>query len=107
MASDFSAMARIWLNLYLLALSPPSLTTIRTFLSLFPFFKCSIAAALHWLNSIPNALIAEFVAQENTNLREFLTRQKIRAQDGYLEMPQAPGLGIELDEEALARFRVS
>jgi L-alanine-DL-glutamate epimerase-like enolase superfamily enzyme len=47
------------------------------------------------------------VAQENTNLREFLTRQKIRAQDGYLEMPQAPGLGMELDEEALARFRVS
>ena len=67
----------------------------------------NVAAALHWLNSIPNALIAEFVAQENTNLREFLTRQKIRAQDGYLEMPQAPGLGMELDEEALARFRVS
>jgi len=67
----------------------------------------NVAAALHWLNSIPNALIAEFVAQENTNLREFVTRQKIRAQDGYLEMPQAPGLGIELDEEALARFRVS
>ena len=67
----------------------------------------NVAAALHWLNSIPNALIAEFVAQENTNLREFLTRQKIRAQDGYLEMPQSPGLGMELDEEALARFRVS
>ena len=67
----------------------------------------NVAAALHWLNSIPNALIAEFVAQENTNLREFLTRQKIRARDGYLEMPQAPGLGIDLDEEALTRFRVS
>jgi L-alanine-DL-glutamate epimerase-like enolase superfamily enzyme len=67
----------------------------------------NVAAALHWLNSIPNALIAEFVAQENTNLRDFLTRQKIRAHDGYLEMPQAPGLGIDLDEEALARFRVS
>jgi L-alanine-DL-glutamate epimerase-like enolase superfamily enzyme len=67
----------------------------------------NVAAALHWLNSIPNALIAEFVAQENTNLREFLTRQKIRARDGYLEMPQAPGLGVDLDDEAIARFRIS
>ena len=67
----------------------------------------NVAAALHWLNSVPNALIAEFVAQENTTLREFLTRQKFRAKAGYLEIPQEPGLGIELDDEAVARFRVS
>ncbi len=67
----------------------------------------NVAAALHWLNSVPNALIAEFVTQEDTNLREFLTRQKIRAKDGYLEIPQEPGLGIELDSEALARFRAA
>lgn len=64
----------------------------------------NVSAALHWLNAVPNALIAEFVTQEGTNLREFLTQQKIRAQDGYLEVPQQPGLGIDLDEEALARF---
>lgn len=66
----------------------------------------NVSAALHWLNSVPNALIAEFVVQENTNLREHLTRQKLRARDGYLEIPQEPGLGIDLDEEAIARFRV-
>lgn len=66
----------------------------------------NVAAALHWLNSIPNALIAEFVTQEGTELRDFLTRQKILAKDGYLEIPQEPGLGVELDEEAIARFRV-
>lgn len=66
----------------------------------------NISAALHWLNSVPNALIAEFVTQENTTLREFVTRQKIRAKDGYLDMPQDPGLGVELDDEAIARFRV-
>lgn len=65
----------------------------------------NVCAALHWLNSIPNALIAEFVTQENTTLRESLTRQKFRATNGYLEIPQEPGLGIDLDEEALARFR--
>jgi L-alanine-DL-glutamate epimerase-like enolase superfamily enzyme len=67
----------------------------------------NVAAALHWLNSIPNSLIAEFVTQENTSLREFITRQRIRAKDGYLEVPQAPGLGIELDEEAIAKFRAA
>ena len=66
----------------------------------------NVMAALHWLNSIPNALICEFVAEEETNLRESLTKQKLRAKDGYLDVPQEPGLGIELDEEAIARFRV-
>ncbi len=66
----------------------------------------NVAAALHWLNAIPNALIAEYVTQEDTNLREFITRQKIRAKDGYLEIPQEPGLGIDLDEEAVRKFRV-
>ena len=67
----------------------------------------NVAAALHWLNSIPNTIIAEFVTQEGTDLRDFLTRQKIHAKDGYLDIPQEPGLGVELDEEAIARFRVS
>jgi L-alanine-DL-glutamate epimerase-like enolase superfamily enzyme len=26
--------------------------------------------------------------------------------DGYLAVPQAPGLGVELDEEAVRRYRV-
>jgi len=67
----------------------------------------NVTAALHWLNSIPNALICEFVAEEETNLREQLTRQKLRAKDGYLDIPQEPGLGIDLDEEAIRRYRVA
>ncbi|MBK5292593.1 MAG: hypothetical protein JJE04_13065, partial [Acidobacteriia bacterium] len=67
----------------------------------------NVTAALHWLNSIPNALICEFVAEEETNLRESVTRQKLRARDGYLEIPQEPGLGIDLDEEAIAKYRVA
>lgn len=67
----------------------------------------NVMAALHFLNSIPNTLICEFVAEEETNLREQITRQKLRAVDGYLPIPQDPGLGIDLDEEAVARFRVA
>jgi L-alanine-DL-glutamate epimerase-like enolase superfamily enzyme len=65
----------------------------------------NVTAALHWLASIPNALICEFVTEEQTNLRESITKQKLRAKDGWLDVPQEPGLGIELDEEAVARFR--
>ena len=66
----------------------------------------NVMASLHWLNSIPNALICEFVAEAGTTLREQLTRQRIRAKDGYLDIPQEPGLGIDLDDDAVARYRV-
>lgn len=67
----------------------------------------NVAAALHFLNSVPNTLIVEFVAEEETTLREAITRPKIRAQDGYLTISDAPGLGIELDEEAVRKLRVA
>lgn len=67
----------------------------------------NVTAALHWLNSIPNALICEFVAEEETNLREKITKQKLRAKDGYLDIPQGPGLGVDLDEKAIQQFRVA
>lgn len=66
----------------------------------------NVAAALHWLCAVPNALIAEYVAQEDTNLRNFVTHQKIIRKDGFLEIPQCPGLGIELNEEGIAKYRV-
>jgi L-alanine-DL-glutamate epimerase-like enolase superfamily enzyme len=64
----------------------------------------NVTAALHFLNSIPNALIVEFVAEEETTLREKITKQKLRAEDGYLRIPAAPGLGIDLDEDGIAQF---
>ncbi len=67
----------------------------------------NVTAALHWLNSVPNALICEFAAEEKTNLREMITRQRLRARDGYLDIPQEPGLGIDLDEDALSKYRVA
>jgi L-rhamnonate dehydratase len=67
----------------------------------------NVSAALHWLNAIPNALIAEYVVEEGTTLRDALTKEKIRATaDGYLEIPQEPGLGITLNEDALERYAV-
>ena len=53
----------------------------------------NVTAALHWLNSIPNALICEFVAEEETNLREAITRQKLRAQRRLSGHPAGTGFG--------------
>jgi len=67
----------------------------------------NVAAALHFLNSIPNSFITEFVVEEETTLRDYVTKQKIVQKDGFVEMPDAPGLGVELDEEAIKKFRAA
>jgi L-alanine-DL-glutamate epimerase-like enolase superfamily enzyme len=67
----------------------------------------NVAAALHFLNSIPNSFIAEFVVQEGTSLRDELTKQRITAQDGYLSIPEEPGLGMELNPIAIEKYRIA
>lgn len=66
----------------------------------------NVAAALHFLNAVPSAFIVEFVAEEGTGLRYEITRQRIEAVDGWLAIPQEPGLGIDLNDEALERYAV-
>lgn len=66
----------------------------------------NVAAALHFLNSIPNSFIAEFVVQEGTTLRDEITTRRITASDGYLAIPEEPGLGIEVNEAAIEKYRV-
>jgi len=66
----------------------------------------NIAAAIHFLNSIPNSFIMEYVAEEETTLRDHLTRQNFVAKDGYVIVPEEPGLGVELNEEQIQRYRV-
>jgi L-alanine-DL-glutamate epimerase-like enolase superfamily enzyme len=66
----------------------------------------NVAAALHFLNAIPNSFITEFVAEEGTTLRDAVTRQRITASGGIVPIPMEPGLGIELNEEALEKYAV-
>jgi L-alanine-DL-glutamate epimerase-like enolase superfamily enzyme len=66
----------------------------------------NVAAALHFLNSIPGSFIAEFVTQEETTLRDELTNRLV-AKDGFLTIPNEPGLGIEVNWEFVARYRAA
>ncbi|MEM6826220.1 MAG: mandelate racemase/muconate lactonizing enzyme family protein [Pseudomonadota bacterium] len=57
------------------------------------------AANIHLATSIPNLLIAETI---ETPFHDALIKGGIRVEGGYVTPPDAPGLGIEVDE-ALAR----
>jgi L-alanine-DL-glutamate epimerase-like enolase superfamily enzyme len=57
------------------------------------------AANIHLAASIPNILILETI---ETDFHSALIKSSIRVEDGYITPPDAPGLGIEVDE-ALAR----
>ncbi len=59
------------------------------------------AANLHLAASIPNLLIVETIEQGGA-FHQRLIRNAIRWEDGYIRTPDAPGLGIEIDED-LAR----
>ena len=59
----------------------------------------STAAAMHVMAAIPNFLILEQVT-----LGQGYIRQPFRVDQGYVRLPNAPGLGIELDEEAIANL---
>jgi L-rhamnonate dehydratase len=66
----------------------------------------NVAAALHLLASVPNTLgLLEFVVEEGTTLRHSIS-EPIRAVDGMVRVPDAPGLGLEVREKDVERFRV-
>src|ERR1700730_7040713 len=60
-------------------------------------------AALHVLAAIPNTLILERLEDDWVGRYE-VTDPVIKTFDGYLAVPDAPGLGIDIVEEAVARY---
>jgi len=62
-----------------------------------------IAASMHLAAAIPNFLIFEDMYIYNP-LREILTKPLASHKDGYITVPTAPGLGLDVDEDAIARF---
>jgi L-alanine-DL-glutamate epimerase-like enolase superfamily enzyme len=64
-----------------------------------------IAASLHLAAATPNFLICECPSGENP-IGNNLLHEPIVCEDGYFELPTGPGLGVALDEEALAKVTV-
>ena len=66
----------------------------------------SLAANAHFLASIPNAGILELDRNVYPLRDELLKEPIVVADDGFIHMPQKPGLGIELREDTVEKYRV-
>jgi L-alanine-DL-glutamate epimerase-like enolase superfamily enzyme len=65
-----------------------------------------LAASLHFAAATPNALALELDRNPN-GLRDELLKEPFQIDaDGAIPLPERPGLGIELDPAALARYRL-
>ena len=60
------------------------------------------AASLHLAACLPNFVILEYA--ENQPWRDRVIRQPLEIVDGYADLPDRPGLGVELDLEAIAQL---
>jgi galactonate dehydratase len=62
-----------------------------------------LAATLQVCAAIPNFLITEYFVNFTERGNEIST-EPIRVENGYITLPAAPGLGLDLDEAAMARY---
>jgi galactonate dehydratase len=60
-------------------------------------------AAVHLLATIPNFLILEHLEDDVPQRYEVMTNQP-EVKDSYIAVPDAPGLGVDLVEEAIAKY---
>jgi len=63
------------------------------------------AASLHFNAVLPRALFLEYNVCENPMLREIIRNPVRMDADGFIPVPQGPGLGIEVDDKAVRRFQ--
>jgi L-alanine-DL-glutamate epimerase-like enolase superfamily enzyme len=66
----------------------------------------SIAAAAHLAADTPHCYYIEFLPAElsESGLRKDLTRSELEMVDGVIALPARPGLGVELDRDALELY---
>src|SRR6516165_6047187 len=66
----------------------------------------NIAASLHLVAALPNTHYFEYCVEQGA-LRQTLTRQRFPVIDGDIAVPEEPGLGIELDDKIVAKYRIA
>lgn len=66
----------------------------------------TVAASLHWLSTCRDAFLFEDCV-EDSPLRHELTLEKVQSQDGWIEVPDRPGLGVSLDEQFVKKYLVA
>ena len=57
---------------------------------------------VHLLAAVPNGHLVEYMPRS-----EPISKTRLELEDGHLVAPKTPGLGVELDEAACERYRVT
>jgi L-alanine-DL-glutamate epimerase-like enolase superfamily enzyme len=65
-----------------------------------------LMASLHWMASRPDGELVEYCLAPSPFVRSLVTSQPA-LEDGFLQVPDTPGLGIELDLSLIDRYRVA
>jgi galactonate dehydratase len=68
-----------------------------------PMGPVATTVNVHFAASTPNFLILEY-HPDDVSPRKDLLKEPLMVKDGYIPVPTKPGLGIELNEEALRRY---
>ncbi|MBM3459970.1 MAG: hypothetical protein FJX77_15725 [Armatimonadetes bacterium] len=50
--------------------------------------------------TLPGDMVGNYLREDD------LIREPIPIRDGYVDLPERPGLGVELDREALQRYQI-
>ena len=66
----------------------------------------TVAASLHWLSTCRDAFVFENCVDDSP-LRHDLTKEKMEAENGWMKVPDRPGLGVTLDEDFVTQYLVS
>jgi L-alanine-DL-glutamate epimerase-like enolase superfamily enzyme len=64
------------------------------------------AASLHFNASLRRAVFIEFNTSQGP-LSRSLVKEPLRLEDGYVRVPEGPGLGVEVNEDVIERFRIA
>jgi L-alanine-DL-glutamate epimerase-like enolase superfamily enzyme len=66
----------------------------------------TIAASLHGLAAAPHGEVFEYCMSDSP-LRHDLTHEKFKVIDGYVHIPEGPGLGVTIDKEVVEKYRIT
>ena len=66
----------------------------------------TVAASIHWLATCRDAFLFEDCV-EDSPLRHELTHEKVQAVDGWMMVPDRPGLGVTLNEDFVRDHLIS